>query len=62
MALVYHSVATPSVTIVSQMSSGRTDADSHLEQNIVVFSATILLPLRIGLGSLDWLIDRLYIN
>ena len=46
---MYHSVATPSVIIVSTMSSGSTDADSYLEQNVIVLSTTILLLRAIGL-------------
>ena len=49
MALKYHSVSTPSVTIVSAMSSGTTDADPYFEQIVVVLSATILLFRGIGL-------------
>ena len=44
------------------MSSGSTDADSYLEQNVFVLSATVLQLRGIGLGSLGWLIDYLYIN
>ena len=62
MALVYYSVATLSVTTVSAMSSGSTDADSHLEQKVVIFPATILLLRGIGLRFLGWLIDCLHIN
>ena len=44
------------------MSSGRTNADSYFEQNVVILSATILLLWDTGLGFLGWLIDCLYIN
>ena len=47
-ALTCYSVVTPSVTMVSAMSSGRTYADSYLKQNIVVLSAAI--PLLRGIG------------
>ena len=62
MALIYQSVATPSITMVSTMSSGSTDADSYFQQNVLVLSATILLLRAIGLGFLGWMIDCLYIN
>ena len=54
MGLMYYSesVATPSVTIVSAMSSGSTDADSYLEQSIVILSTNTLLLRGIGLGFL----------
>ena len=35
MALMYHLVAAPSVIIVSAMSSGSTNAESYLEQNVI---------------------------
>ena len=56
------SVATRSVTTISEAPSGNSCANSCLEQSIIVIFATSLQLWRIGMCSIGLLVNYLYIN